>query len=241
MPACLDQDPGTLRVTTTRTPPNHTTTETSTMTTDQIITSSLLTPTLTTAYATLQQTLTLLTFLTTHASAPPTTALHSQVAAHQKQLQAHLSKLRLQTRRAAYTARTTKAQTADARKTVDALLLQLQNLYYEQRHLLGEIASCEDYSHAFQELPLVDGEEYLALFPGQEGLGEEELMGRRIEWEAEERRRMEAERRELVGVKERLVLENARRKEEMKRLDERLEGWVDGLGALEQELKKELE
>ena len=87
----------------------------------------------------------------------------------------------------------------------------------------------------------MDEEEYLALFPGQEGLGGEEVMGRRIEWEAEERRRMEAERRELVGEKERLVQENARRKEEMKRLDERLEGWVDGLGALEQELKKELE
>jgi len=207
---------------------------------DQIITSPLLTPTLATANATLQQALTLLTFLTEHASQPPTTALQHRVATHQKTLQAHLSKLRLLTRRAAYTARTTKSQTADARKTVDGLLLQLQNLYYEQRHLLGEIASCEDYSHAFQELPLAAVEEYLALFPEQEGLGEEELMGRRIEWEAEERRRMERERRELVAVKERLVLENARRKEEMKRLDERLEGWVDGLGVLEQELKKEL-
>ena len=28
---------------------------------------------------------------------------------------------------------------------IDALHLQLQNLYYEQRHLRGEIAGCEDY------------------------------------------------------------------------------------------------
>ena len=84
-------------------------------------------------------------------------------------------------------------------------------------------------------------DEYLEYFPEQEGLSEEELMPRRIEYEAEERRRIEGERKELVRVKERLVGENARRKEEMKKMDEKLEGWVDGLGALEDELKRDLE
>ena len=185
---------------------------------NNIVTSPLLTPCLTTAQATLQQTLTLIDFLSEHASSPTTLELQTQVSRHQKLLQAYLSKLRLQTRKAAYAARTTKAETAEARKTVDGLLLQLQNLYYEQRHLLGEIAACEDYQHAFRELPLVDVEEYLEHFPEQDGLSEEEIMPKRIEYEAQDRRRMEEERAELVKVKERLVQENARRKEEMKRM-----------------------
>ncbi|KAK5943098.1 hypothetical protein PMZ80_004103 [Knufia obscura] len=211
------------------------------MTVDTIITSPLLSPCLQTANATLQQSLTLIDFLSSNASNPTTTELQTKVAHHQKLLQAYLSKLRHQTRKAAYTARTTKAETAETRKQVDALLLQLQNLYYEQRHLLGEIAACEDYNHAFRELPLIEPDEYLEYFPEHADMTEEEIMPRRIEYEAEERRRMEGERSELVKVKERLVQENARRKEEIKKVDERLEGWIDGLGSLEQELKKELE
>jgi len=211
------------------------------MTVTEIITSPLLTPCLATAQATLAQAQTLIDLLSANASTPTTLSLQSTVAHHQKLLQAYLSKLRLQTRKAAYTARATKSSTADARKQVDALLLQLQNLYYEQRHLLSEIAACEDYDHPFRELPLMELDEYLEYFPEQEGLSEEELMPRRIEYEAEERRRIEGERKELVRVKERLVGENARRKEEMKKMDEKLEGWVDGLGALEDELKRDLE
>jgi len=33
------------------------------------------------------------------------------------------------------------------RQEVDKLHLQLQNLYYEQRHLQGEIAACESYEY----------------------------------------------------------------------------------------------
>lgn len=194
------------------------------------------------ANATLSQTLTIIDILSTAASSqtPTTAALQTRVATAQKLLSAYLSRLRLQTRRAAYLARSTKTQTADARREVDALLLQLQNLYYEQRHLLGEIASCEEYAHAFRELPLISEEEYVEMFPEAEGLGESELMERRIAFEEEERKRMDEERRELVKRKEALVVENARRKEAMKKMDEKLETWVEGLGSLEEELGKEL-
>ena len=63
----------------------------------------------------------------------------------QKELHSHLSILRGQNRAAILSVRSTKAQTAEARQEVDRLHLQLQNLYYEQRHLLGEIDSCEGY------------------------------------------------------------------------------------------------
>ena len=71
-------------------------------------------------------------------------------------------------------------------------------------------------------------------------LKEGELMGRRIAYEEQERKRMDEERLELVKRKEALVVENARRKEVMKKMDERLESWIDGLGAMEEDLEKDL-
>lgn len=71
-------------------------------------------------------------------------------------------------------------------------------------------------------------------------MNESELMERRIAFEDQERKRMDEERKELVKRKEALVLENTRRKEAMKKMDEKLESWVDGLGSLEEELSKDL-
>lgn len=56
-----------------------------------------------------------------------------------------LSRLRGLNRDAILNARTTKQVTAEARQEIDRLHLQLQNLYYEQRHLSGEISACESY------------------------------------------------------------------------------------------------
>jgi THO complex subunit 5 len=44
-------------------------------------------------------------------------------------------------------AREIKAVTAEARLEVDRLHLQLQNLYYEKRHLRNEIVACESYEY----------------------------------------------------------------------------------------------
>lgn len=63
----------------------------------------------------------------------------------QKLLNTNLSHLRGLHRSAYMDARDTKALTAEARQEVDVLHLQLQNLYYEQAHLQGEIAACESH------------------------------------------------------------------------------------------------
>ena len=63
----------------------------------------------------------------------------------QKQLFALLARLRGLNREAILRVRETKQSTAEARQEIDRLHLQLQNLYYEQRHLTGEIAACESY------------------------------------------------------------------------------------------------
>lgn len=72
-------------------------------------------------------------------------AAHVALAKLQKQLMTNLSHLRGLHRAAFIAARDTKAMTAEKRQEVDTLHLQLQNLYYEQRHLEGEIAACEGY------------------------------------------------------------------------------------------------
>lgn len=78
--------------------------------------------------------------------APPL-ALEQQLALskEQKLLNTNISSLRGLHRAAYMGARDTKTLTAEARQEVDVLHLQLQNLYYEQAHLQGEIAACESY------------------------------------------------------------------------------------------------
>jgi THO complex subunit 5 len=82
---------------------------------------------------------------TANASGPiPADAL-TEISKQQKLLNTSLAHLRGLHRAAHFRARETKSQTAEARHEVDVLHLQLQNLYYEQRHLEGEIAACEGF------------------------------------------------------------------------------------------------
>jgi THO complex subunit 5 len=89
-----------------------------------------------------------------------TADIQAEIAKQQKQLLTNISHLRGLHRNACLSARDTKAQTAEARQEVDRLHLQLQNLYYEQRHLQGEITGCESYEYAsvrrFIETPMAD-------------------------------------------------------------------------------------
>jgi THO complex subunit 5 len=71
-----------------------------------------------------------------------------ELSKQQKLLNTTLAQLRGLHRAAHFRARETKSLTAEARHEVDVLHLQLQNLYYEQRHLEGEIAACEGFEYA---------------------------------------------------------------------------------------------
>lgn len=116
---------------------------------EDLIVDPTLLPLLQTSRETLSQTLSILTWLAenNNADSPsqPDVDTRLEFSSHQKKLLAHLAQLRGQNRRAAFEARATKQDTANARQEVDRLLLQLQNLYYEQRHLMGEIGACEGY------------------------------------------------------------------------------------------------
>ena len=73
--------------------------------------------------------------------------LETTLYKQQKILYARLAQLRGANRNALLAVRNAKQVTAEARQEVDRLHLQLQNLYYEQRHLRGEISSCESYEY----------------------------------------------------------------------------------------------
>lgn len=77
----------------------------------------------------------------------PSAEDQANIAKQQKLLFTSISHLRGLHRSACFSARETKADTAKTRQAVDHLHLQLQNLYYEQRHLQGEIAACESYEY----------------------------------------------------------------------------------------------
>ncbi|KIV77794.1 hypothetical protein PV11_09574 [Exophiala sideris] len=208
---------------------------------ESLIKDASLRPLLQTSRATLAQTLSALSWLEENAATTnPSLDLKLDLSERQKILHAYLSKLRGQHRQAAFGARATKQETAEARQEVDRLLLQLQNLYYEQRHLMGEIGACEGYDHAYTHLPLLSLDEYLTQFPDQAELSEQELMPLRIEHEKQEREKMEQERLELVKIKDGLVKENTRKKDELRKMDEKLEAMIDGLKPLEEAMMKDL-
>lgn len=103
-----------------------------------------------TSSSTHDQCLALVQLVSRHPVASTTTSTESTDAEHalsmeQKRLYSRLSQLRGQNRDALWKVRETKQETAEARQEVDRLHLQLGNLYYEEKHLRGEVAACESY------------------------------------------------------------------------------------------------
>lgn len=70
-----------------------------------------------------------------------------RLSRQQRLLDADLASLRDASRESILEVRMTKQSTAEARQEVDRLHLQLQNLYYEERHLKGETSACESYEY----------------------------------------------------------------------------------------------
>ncbi|KAM0721670.1 hypothetical protein Q7P37_002595 [Cladosporium fusiforme] len=203
-------------------------------TTHPLVTDASLQAVLAAANLARTQSLAILDLLDTHhASAPtadPDAAAQQQLAlsAQQKKLTAHLAQLRGFNRKAVLSTRSTKQETGEARQEIDALHLQLQNLYYEQRHLRGEIAGCEDYDHIYTTLPLTSPEEFLATHPDHAASDEHELTIARIQDEHAARQQLEEQRQVLQKRKEALLKETNAKKEDLGKLDAEMEKWIAG-------------
>lgn len=116
------------------------------MAVNEIVTDQALVDTLKASQETREQAVKLLDQVSRHSpTSPPSHEELIKISHEQKILLTSLAKLRGLHRDAHVGARETKALTAEARQEVDKLHLQLQNLYYEQRHLQGEITACDNY------------------------------------------------------------------------------------------------
>lgn len=122
------------------------------MATRDIVSDPSLLPVLDTSADTLQQFQALLSLLDPTSASSPSDPKDASLAASQQQkhLFAQLAQLRGQNRDAIIRVRQTKQLTAEDRQEIDRLHLQLQNLYYEQRHLSGEISACESYEYGLR-------------------------------------------------------------------------------------------
>ncbi|KAK4097911.1 hypothetical protein N658DRAFT_488812 [Parathielavia hyrcaniae] len=162
----------------------------------------------------------------------------TDISKQQKLLNTSLAHLRGLHRAAHFRARETKSQTAEARHEVDVLHLQLQNLYYEQRHLEGEIAACEGFDHTYQLLPLIPAEEFLAQHPEHADADEDALMVARIKRERTEREALEQQRLELQKRKQKLIAENKKRRDDLANLDRDLEKFIDAARPIQKMFEK---
>ena len=87
----------------------------------------------------------IVTALETEAPGEPPEAVLIERSKNTKQLNALMMQLKHLHRQAIMLSREAKEETSQARQEVDRLHLQLQNLYYEQRHLRGEITACREF------------------------------------------------------------------------------------------------
>ncbi|PGH01938.1 hypothetical protein AJ79_07769 [Helicocarpus griseus UAMH5409] len=195
---------------------------------DDIVSDPSLLPVLKTSAETLSQCQNLLAMLDPSTLvSPPAQDMVLSISKQQKLVFSLLSHLRGLNRDAIFNVRATKQATAEARQEIDRLHLHLQNLYYEQRHLNGEIAACESYDHKYLSLPLIPVEEFLAIHPELSEADPNELMIARINHEHAEREKLEQARQELLKRKQALIAENKKRKDDLANLDQDLERFID--------------
>ncbi|KAF3906506.1 hypothetical protein ABW20_dc0107006 [Dactylellina cionopaga] len=160
-------------------------------------------------------------------------------AKSQKLLFASLARLRSLHRNAYMVLRQTKQATSEARQEQDRLHLQLQNLYYQQRHLRGEIDACLDFPHTYKDIPLSPEEEYLNRHPEDAEQDPHELMKLRLADERAVREELEAQRKQLITKKQALIAENKKRKDDLASLDEHLKKFIESSKPIQETFKKE--
>ncbi|ODH38733.1 hypothetical protein ACO22_02206 [Paracoccidioides brasiliensis] len=207
---------------------------------DEIVVDPSLLPVLQTSAETLSQCENLLAMIDPRSLlSPPSQDFILSVSKQQKLVFSLLSQLRGLNRDAILNVRATKQKTAEARQEIDRLHLHLQNLYYEQRHLNGEIAACESYDHKYLSLPLISVEEFVAIHPELSEADPNELMIARINHEHAEREKLEQARQELLKRKQALIAENKKRKDDLANLDQDLERFIDAAKPIQKIFEKE--
>ncbi|KAI0081818.1 hypothetical protein K474DRAFT_1587223 [Panus rudis PR-1116 ss-1] len=138
--------------------------------------------------------------------------LNHDTAAVQIRAGALFARLKALNRSANAATRAHKQATSNARQDMDQTYLGLQNLQYEKRHLEREIEKCRQFASIFQDVPMYSLEEFIERAPEdartEEILSNEHaLMLSRLNFELQERQRLERRQKELLQQKEELLKE----------------------------------
>ncbi|QRV87630.1 THO complex subunit 5 [Ceratobasidium sp. AG-Ba] len=123
------------------------------------------------------------------------------------------AQLRDHSRQLAVITRDAKQHSSEIRLSKDQAQLGLQNLLYERRHLEREIEKCRQFNSIYQDVPLQSLEEFISIAPEEarteEILGDEhQLLLRRLNLELSERMRLDAQKKQMIMEKEKLLSEN---------------------------------
>ncbi|TPX49482.1 hypothetical protein SeMB42_g02596 [Synchytrium endobioticum] len=118
--------------------------------------------------------------------------------------------------------RHTKHNTTNVRQNLNAVLLQLQNLQYQQLYLQREIAECEDLETVYQDISLISDDEFQASAPPEFSNAEtpHDHMINRFKHEIFLRKKLLSEEKALVATKEQMRKQNLKKKEDLARLDD---------------------
>ncbi|TGZ79316.1 hypothetical protein EX30DRAFT_333433 [Ascodesmis nigricans] len=172
-------------------------------------------------------------------STPLPDHIFQEKARKQKQLNTLTAHLKSLHRTVILQAREAKEAVTEKRKEVDRLHLLLQNLYYEQRHLRGEVKACRDFPHQYTALPLIPESEFLEQHPEHGESTPHELMIARLHNEKAMREDLERQRKELLAKKQALIAENKRRKDDLANLDEQLQMFIESAKPIQATFQKQ--
>ncbi|KAG0169707.1 hypothetical protein DFQ30_003300 [Apophysomyces sp. BC1015] len=135
--------------------------------------------------------------------------------------------------------RDSKQRTSDAKSGMDERQVGLQNVMYEERHLLDEIVRCRDFRSVFQDIDLVPYDEFCLRAPQEYLLNKENphtLMINRLKFEYEERSRLKDQQEKLQAERLLLIKENRKAQEKLDRFDKLLDDLVQATEPVEKAL-----
>ncbi|KAF9356894.1 hypothetical protein BGX26_004569 [Mortierella sp. AD094] len=114
--------------------------------------------------------------------------------------------------------------------------LGLQNINYQRKYLSNEIARCHDMETIYQDVPLVSLDEFRETAPTHlidTAIDDHQLMLNRLQFELEERKRYDAEKRRLLAVKVQLTKANKARKAQINKVEKQLEAYIQSSQSLQ--------
>ncbi|KAG0234074.1 THO complex subunit 5 [Actinomortierella wolfii] len=142
--------------------------------------------------------------------------------------EATVQNLRLLNRNVQHEERMLRNALTELKASVGQVDLGLQNLRYQRKYLLNEIARCHDFETYYQDVDLVPIGEFRATAPPtlSDTTDDHQLMLNRLQFELDERKRFDLEKRKLLAIKTQLVKANKTQKAHIAKVEKHLEDYI---------------